>query len=150
MRAAASGEIEVGGAPFAEAMYYCLGCRACETACPAGVEFGRLLEAARAAIDSSNGREPWQPEPAQKWLLDRIVGYPKRGRWRRWVAKRFPDLDPLQSLTPEVPRQGRRWRMPAMLGPSDVVTNGDAPSVRGTVALHPGCVQSVFLPGINA
>lgn len=168
MRAAASGEIEVGGAPFAEAMYYCLGCRACETACPAGVEFGRLLEAARTAIDSSNGREPWQPEPVQTWLLDRIVSYPtrlrwtarsvrfhqrvlaKRGPWQRWISNRFPDLDPLESLTPEVPRQGRRWRMPAALGPSDVVTNGDAPSVRGTVALHPGCVQSVFLPDINA
>lgn len=168
MRAAASGEIEVSGPPFAEAMYYCLGCRACETACPAGVEFGRLLEAARAAIDSSNGREPWQPEPAQKWLLDRIVGYParlrwtarsvrfhqrslsKRAWWQRWVSNRFPDLHQLESLAPEVPRQGRRWRMPATLGPSDVVTNGDAPSVRGTVALHPGCVQSVFLPDINA
>ncbi len=168
MRAAASGEIEVGYPPFAEAMYYCLGCRACETACPAGVEFGRLLEAARAAIDSSNGREAWRPEPAQNWLLNRIITHPTRLRWiarsvrlyqrvlkkrarfKRWIANRFPDLEPLEPLAPEIPRQRRRWRTPAALGPSDVVINGDTPSVRGTVALHPGCVQSVFLPDVNA
>ena len=40
MRAVARGEMAAGDPAFAEAMYYCVGCRACETACPAGVEFG--------------------------------------------------------------------------------------------------------------
>jgi glycolate oxidase iron-sulfur subunit len=37
-------------ADFVEHMYCCLGCRACETACPSGVQFGKLIEAAREQI----------------------------------------------------------------------------------------------------
>jgi glycolate oxidase iron-sulfur subunit len=58
---------------FVDHMYCCLGCRACETACPSGVQFGKLIEAAREQIQlevaynsPSNGH--WQtkdelPEP---------------------------------------------------------------------------------------
>jgi glycolate oxidase iron-sulfur subunit len=38
---------------FADEMSYCLGCLACQTACPAGVKYGVLLEAARATIEKS-------------------------------------------------------------------------------------------------
>src|SRR5215510_8323252 len=46
MRAAAEGRIGLS-ADFARHLDLCLGCRACETACPSGVPFGRLLEATR-------------------------------------------------------------------------------------------------------
>src|SRR3989475_11688089 len=57
VRAVAEGRIEpldpVRGTPnerFAEHIYLCLMCRACETACPSGVQFGRIAEAAREVL----------------------------------------------------------------------------------------------------
>lgn len=38
---------------FAEEMNFCLDCQACETACPAGVKYGSMVEAARVEIDNA-------------------------------------------------------------------------------------------------
>ena len=38
---------------FEQNMYLCLGCRACETACPAGVPYGSLVETAREVVESN-------------------------------------------------------------------------------------------------
>lgn len=51
MRAIKDGKLEVEEA-FGEEMYYCLGCLACETACPAGVEYVKLFEAARGEVEN--------------------------------------------------------------------------------------------------
>src|SRR5258705_8465887 len=45
MRSVAEGKLEVTKA-FGEEMYFCLGCLACETACPAGVRYAPMFEAA--------------------------------------------------------------------------------------------------------
>lgn len=52
MRAAADRRITLDGA-FQEHIDLCLGCRACETACPSGVQYGLLLETAKAALAKS-------------------------------------------------------------------------------------------------
>jgi glycolate oxidase iron-sulfur subunit len=52
MRALADGDLELG-LEFGNEMYYCLGCLACETACPAGVDYAAMFEAARADIEIS-------------------------------------------------------------------------------------------------
>ena len=49
MQAVAEGRMEISP-EFVDHMYCCLGCRACETACPSGVQFGKLIEAAREQI----------------------------------------------------------------------------------------------------
>src|SRR6202521_2534596 len=49
MQAVAEGRMDISP-EFVEHMYCCLGCRACETACPSGVQFGKLIEAAREQI----------------------------------------------------------------------------------------------------
>jgi glycolate oxidase iron-sulfur subunit len=60
-----------------EQLDFCLGCRACETACPAGVKFGRLLEAGREQTRQGK-RSPW-PRRLAEWLLyTGLLPHPKR------------------------------------------------------------------------
>ena len=52
MRAIADGELEATKT-FGEEMYFCLGCLACMTACPAGVNYAELFEHARAEVEET-------------------------------------------------------------------------------------------------
>ena len=75
MRAIADGELEATRT-FGEAMYFCLGCLACMTSCPAGVNYAELFEHARAEVE------------AQK-----VLANPKRSFIRRWtIGWLFMDL----------------------------------------------------------
>ena len=50
MRAVSEGRLENTSSAFGTHIDRCLGCRACEQACPAGVEYGQLLEASREVL----------------------------------------------------------------------------------------------------
>src|SRR5512134_2345558 len=50
MRSAAEGRVSISDS-FVKHMNLCLVCRACETACPSGVEYGHLIEAARGQVE---------------------------------------------------------------------------------------------------
>ena len=50
------GRVDVTSDPFEQHMYGCLDCRACETACPSGVQFGKLMEGARSQIEAARPR----------------------------------------------------------------------------------------------
>ncbi len=78
MKGVADGKLEISDA-FSDEIYFCLGCLACMTACPAGVQYGSMLEAARTQIETSRFR---RREPLWK----------RAGRAVRGLVRRFPFL----------------------------------------------------------
>jgi glycolate oxidase iron-sulfur subunit len=80
MRAEAEGRVDPSGA-FSIHLGRCLGCRACESVCPAGVPFGHLLERARARI-------PPRPEAGwrERWTLAALTE-PRFARYTYVVAR---------------------------------------------------------------
>src|SRR5688500_3204097 len=56
MRAVGEGRLKTDSHAFERHIDRCLGCRACEQVCPAGVEYGQLLEAARGELFTSGAQ----------------------------------------------------------------------------------------------
>src|SRR6185503_7779055 len=74
---------------FSEHMFRCLDCRACETACPAGVHFGQMLEDTRADIVSKR--------PAH-WIARLMLKHVFPYRWRFHLASRLLQIYQLTGL----------------------------------------------------
>lgn len=71
----AEGKAEISET-YIEHMELCLACRGCESACPSGVNYGRLIEAARAHIDQ-NIRRPWHIRFARDFVFGTLLS----SRW---------------------------------------------------------------------
>jgi glycolate oxidase iron-sulfur subunit len=62
---------------FVDHIDKCLDCRSCETACPSGVDYGKLVEHARARIETEY-RRPWFTRVARKFVFEDLLPYPTR------------------------------------------------------------------------
>jgi len=155
MRAAAEGRAELTPG-LARHLDLCLGCRACETACPSGVPFGRLLEATRAQLDRKGVRAPESAHATLQWALS-IFPHPDRLGALLWPLRLyqasglrtlvrasgmlapFKRLQAMDALLPRVPPSATPL-------PELIPARGRA---RGRAALLTGCVQRFFFPEIN-
>lgn len=79
MNAVAEGRMELDDPVFNEQMFQCLDCRACEAVCPSGVQYGPLVEASRAQIESHKTR-PIQSRVIRAATLGFLFGDVRRMR----------------------------------------------------------------------
>jgi glycolate dehydrogenase iron-sulfur subunit len=137
----------------------CLDCRACETVCPAGVPYGRLIEAAKAEIERQ--RPGGWLRRAFRWVnFGLLLGRPRMLAMaaaglrayqvsglqalvrKSGVIRLLPGTLPAwEALLPRLPGAAARAPLPA-LTPAQ-----GAP--RGRVAMLSGCVQSVVFGSHN-
>ena len=134
----------------------CLGCMACMTACPSGVDYGKLIEATRAQIERHHPRS--LGEKFHRRFLFAIFTRPDRLRLLRWPLLAYQNsglqslvrgvgllrLIPkrLQSMEALMPQLGKNERVPE-------ITPAQG-TQRRRVGLLLGCVQREFFPQVNA
>ena len=165
MRAIADDEMPVSR-EFADEMYYCLGCLACQTACPAGVNYVELFETARAEIERS-GAAQGRERDFWRWLtvktlfmhprLLRLVGrllwfYQQTGLDRAMRRVKFFNLLPerLRALEPQTPRMAAKFSDSLIAKVEGGSRNGlAAGQPRRRVGLLTGCVQDLAFPDVN-
>ena len=158
MRAIADGNLEVTK-EFGEEMYYCLGCLACTTACPAGVDYPKLFEHARAEIEHQGVL--FTPERAfWRWLtLRQIFAKP----WMLHAVGRMLYFYQASGLCSLVRKSGVLRLIPANLRnlePStpivrrhfsaELIDEVEKPANTGhRVGMLTGCVQDLIFSEVN-
>jgi glycolate oxidase iron-sulfur subunit len=155
--------MRVGNEPGSEAsdelrvhLDRCLGCMACVTACPSGVQYDKLIEQARPQVERN------APRPRRERLHRRLIFalFTHPGRLRAlapllWAQEklgitaflatrmgRVPELQAMLKLAPPVTPRAAVTQLP-VLTPARGVR-------RGRIALMQGCVQRVFFGDVNA
>jgi glycolate dehydrogenase iron-sulfur subunit len=151
----AAGEAEISPS-YLEHIGLCLACRGCETACPSGVPYGRLVEAARAEIESRT-RRPWLEGRVRRYVFRKLLP----SRFRLEVAGSLLYLyqaSGLQRLTRVLGFLPRRLREVESLAPEIEVpfffryygkTLPAEGARRYRVAFLGGCVANISFARLN-
>ena len=142
---------------YIEHMDLCLGCRACETACPSGVEYGKLIEAARTELNAV------RPKSVFRRVLEGFVfGHLLASRWmlsllglKLWIYQqsglqslvratgilKVLGLAEIEQLTPIAER-------PTFFSKIGQVFPAEGKQQK-KVALLAGCMQNIFFARLN-
>lgn len=137
MRAVADGKLSANSPQFTDEMYFCLGCLACETACPAGVDYAKMLEYARAEVG-----------PKGRWLTRSLFARPAR---LRAVARLLRAINIPPAILPGRLRELYELRPRIRDKFSfDLIREVERPATaRYRVGLLTGCVQDVAYADVN-
>jgi glycolate oxidase iron-sulfur subunit len=157
IRAVADGQMGLTE-KFKESIAFCLNCQACVTACPAGVEYGQLVESAQLQIAAALRDERGKSSLGEKildWLfidlkrlqliaqivrwyqISGIAGFLQKSRLLRLFSKKLYDMT---LMAPPVPKR------------SDYILNRfllEKKKPLARVGILKGCVQDVFFRDVN-
>lgn len=156
MNLAQNGEIDIDKS-FAGHFDACLGCMACVTSCPSGVQYDRLIESVRPQIERAVPRG--RMDRLFRWMIFALFPHPARLRIAAIGALLYqrtgvhsmvhrsgliqmlpPRLRALEALMPNVRLRSIVTRQRGAVAPG---------STRRRVALIAGCVQRVFFAQVN-
>ncbi|MBM4160901.1 MAG: (Fe-S)-binding protein [Ignavibacteria bacterium] len=158
IKAVADGDLPITDG-FIREMNFCLDCQACETACPAGVKYGSLVEAARAQIYQGR-RERWLSSTIKRTALNwafrnqerlksiarflrfyersGLKGFLLRTGLLKFVSRRLHDIQP---LTPAISKRFSSDSLAEVIHPV-----GD---VHYRVGFLTGCIMDVAFSEVN-
>lgn len=145
---------------FADEMYFCLGCLACQTACPAGVNYAELFEHARGEAERSgvlaspkrgfirwftlrwlfmeHRRLQWVGRLLRAWQSLGLQSFVRRSGVLKLLPQRLRELE---AMTPTVEREFSEELIPSVLP-----ARGER---RFRVALLTGCAQDLIFSSVN-
>ncbi|MDB4868006.1 MAG: glycolate oxidase [Cohnella sp.] len=159
MKAAVDGLLTPDRA-FAEQMDHCLGCRACEPACPADVKYGRLIEQARDSVEEHRHDHRWWVKVVRKAAFEGLFPHPRRMRLlggalklyqRTGLGQLIRSTGALKLLPAHLTEMERI--MPAASGHGVIGRIGERHAAKGeriaTVGLFRGCIMDILFTDTN-
>lgn len=178
MRAVADGKLAANSSQFADEMYFCLGCLACETACPAGVNYAEMIEFARGEVGL---RGSWLirwlfAKPSRLRTVAKLLRFDQRLGLTHALRPLMPaQLRELHALQPKICQKFSFELIQEIESPKNLVAQASLPAIPGSqnrrsqtaatkntgrdacataparyhVGLLTGCVQDVAYADVN-
>jgi len=158
IKSVAEGTLEISET-FAEEMNFCLDCQACETACPAGVQYGKMVESARVVIEKSYTTSFFK-KSFKRFMLNSVVANHSRLKilaamlyfYQNYGLRKlltgilsiFPFAKKLVEIESLMPQISKKFS-------SEVIAEKTFPvnPIKHKIAFSTGCIMDVAFADIN-